>query len=477
MRVYFLLIGLFILNAAFAQSPESPKIHGADVYGSRPDRPFLYKIPATGAAPLNFRVLQLPAGLKLDAATGIIDGTVKESGSYPVSLIAQNTYGADTLHFEIQIGDQIALTPAMGWNSWNVFGLRVTDRDIRNAADVMVSSGLINHGWSYINIDDGWEAPERGANGEILPNSKFPDMLQLSDYLHSKGLKFGIYSSPGPKTCGGYLGSYQHEEQDVHTYEKWGIDYLKYDWCSYTRVSGLKDLFVEAKSKLPYQKISPFLLHASRNILFSICQYGFGKVEQWGKDVGGNSWRTTGDITDTWASVKKILKKQEKLAPYAGPGHWNDPDMLVLGVVGWNTDSRKCRLSEDEQRLHFGMWCMLSAPLMLGCDLTKIDPFTMSLITNDQLIALNQDKAGKQAELIKKKGKIQVWRKELSGGAVAIAILNLGNKSKAYTITKDIAGSGRNYFINLLSGREEGLFSGLKPVVPAHGIVIYKAEQ
>jgi alpha-galactosidase len=464
-----------------AQQNTAPEIHGADVYGARPNHPFLYKIPATGAIPIIYQVLNLPIGLSVDKNTGIITGTTPEKGIYVTQFIAQNEFGADTLNFEIRSGDAIAITPAMGWNSWNVFGLRVTDQDIRNAADIMVSSGLINHGWTYINIDDGWESAERLANGEITGNEKFPDMVALSDYIHSKGLKFGIYTSPGPKTCGGYLGSYEHEEQDIKTFEKWNVDYLKYDWCSYMKpkVGGFSDLFREKKSRAPYQKMSPFILNANRDMVYSICQYGFGNVEKWGKEVGGNSWRTTLDIVDTWRSVNKILNKQKKLAPFASLGHYNDPDMLVLGVVGWNKDSRTCRLTEAEQRLHFSMWSMFASPLLLGCDLTKIDSFTMHLITNDEIIALNQDRLGKQAVLVQQKNKIQIWKKELYDQSIAIAVVNLNKKDKNYDLSIE-AVTNENFASIVDVWTKESLTlnqNKLELSVHSHGVVVLRLDQ
>lgn len=468
------LLGLAFINA-IAQTAEKPQIHGPDVYGVKPGHPFLYKIPATGAQPIIYTVIGLPDGLSYDANTGIITGNANTAGVYQTIVIAKNGVGADTLIFDIQVG-AIALTPAMGWNSWNVFGLRVTDKDIRDAADMIVSTGLINHGWSYINIDDGWEAAERLPNGEIAANDKFPDMVALSDYIHSKGLKFGIYSSPGPKTCGGYLGSYQHEEQDIKTYEKWGVDYLKYDLCSYLwKTKGVTKKAIQE----PYILMNKYIQAANRDIIYSLCQYGMADVWEWGREVGGNSWRTTWDIVDTWKSVNKLLNKQKKLAPYAGPGGWNDPDMLVLGVVGWNTDSRKCRLTEDEQRLHFTMWSMLCSPLLLGCDLTKIDPFTMSLITNDDIIALNQDRMGKQAVLIEEKGGIQVWKKELANGDIALAFCNLGKKGKfsSYDITK-ASDTKYTHSKDLWTGLNTLLTNNkLSLAIPSHGVVCVRLSK
>lgn len=471
---YIIALFLFAVSCSLFSQSQKPVIHGPDVYGAKPNHPFLYKIPATGPGPLQYGVAGLPEGLTLDRNTGIISGTPTQPGIYQTVIGVKNGYGIDTLILEIQIGNMIALTPPMGWNSWNVFGLRVTDKDIRNAADMIDSLGLINHGWTYINIDDGWEAAERLPNGEIAPNDKFPDMVALSDYIHSKGLKFGIYSSPGPKTCGGYLGSYQHEEQDLKTYEKWGVDYLKYDLCSYLwKTKGVTKKAVQE----PYILMNKHIQAANRDIVYSLCQYGFADVWEWGRQVGGNSWRTTWDIVDTWKSVNKLLNKQKKLASYAGPGGWNDPDMLVLGVVGWNNDSRKCRLTEDEQRLHFTMWSMLCSPLLLGCDLTKIDPFTMSLITNDDIIALNQDRLGKQAVLVQEKGGIQVWKKELFNGDVAIAFCNLTGKGK---FTNYTLGGDKTYT------RSKDLWTGaistfgsnkLSVAVPSHGVVCVRVSK
>lgn len=465
------ILVLLLAIACFGQKPE---IHGPDIYGAKPNRPFLFKIPATGTLPISYEIYGLPDGLQVDKSTGIISGSCPNIGIYQTIVLAKNSLGADTLFFDIHIGN-VALTPPMGWNSWNVFGLRVTDKDIRNAADVMVSSGLINHGWSYINIDDGWESAERLPNGEIAANDKFPDMVALSDYIHSKGLKFGIYSSPGPKTCGGYLGSLDHEEQDIKTYEKWGVDYLKYDLCSYAwQTKGLKKEAIQA----PYILMNKFIQNANRDIIYSLCQYGLANVWEWGASVGGNSWRTTGDIVDTWASVQRLLNKQKKLAPYAQPGHWNDPDMLVLGVVGWNDDSRQCRLTEDEQRLHFTMWSMLSSPLLLGCDLTKIDPYTMSLITNDDIIALNQDRLGKQAVLLEEKGKIQVWKKELVDGSFALAFCNLSKKGKFTTYdlakaTTTTCKTSKDLWTGLNSPVRN---NKLTVAVPTHGVVVVKVK-
>ena len=407
------------------------RINGADVFGERPGKPFLFKIPATGQQPITYKVDGLPAGLKLDAKTGIITGVVNDRGDYPVTITASNKLGADHKKFTIKIGDLIGLTPALGWNSWNAFGLSVNDARVRVAAKQMADK-LSAHGWTYINIDDGWEAPQRAADGSIVTNGKFPDMKGLTDYVHSLGLRMGIYSSPGPRTCGGYLGSYQHEDQDAQTYANWGIDYLKYDWCSYGEIAPASPSLDEYKK--PYQVMRASLDKVHRDILFSFCQYGMGDSWNWAAEVGGNSWRTTGDIEDTWASMSQIGFGQDKAAPHAQPGHFNDPDMLVVGKVGWGDSQHNSRLTPDEQYTHISLWALLSSPLLIGCDMGKLDKFTLNLLTNDGVLAISQDALGKEARQVRKTDNIQIWVKELENGDKAMGIFNTSDKYQTVTL-------------------------------------------
>lgn len=453
-----------------------PRINGPDVFGERPGNPFLYKIPATGQKPLTYKAVGLPKGLTLNAVTGIISGIVSDKGDYPLTFTLTSKAGADTKKFTIKIGDLTGLTPALGWNSWNAFGLSVNEQKVRTAAQTMADK-LSEHGWMYINIDDGWEAASRNADGTISSNQKFPDMKALADDVHSLGLRMGIYSSPGPKTCGGYLGSWQHEDQDAKTYADWGIDYLKYDWCSYSHVTnpnpGLDDY------KKPYQVMRASLDKVHRDILFSFCQYGMGDVWNWGAEVGGNSWRTTGDIEDTWKSMSTIGFGQDKTATGAKPGHFNDPDMLVIGKVGWGESQHNTRLTPDEQYTHISLWSLLSSPLLIGCDLGHLDPFTLNLLTNDEVLAIDQDVLGKQARQVIKKDNCQIWVKELKGGDMAIGIFNISDKYQIITLgaAADLLKGHLKIFDVWTQQSITGGTDKLSFKIPPHGVKLIRTIQ
>ncbi|MDP1623419.1 MAG: putative Ig domain-containing protein [Bacteroidales bacterium] len=402
------------------ESPATPRINGARVFGVRPWSPFLYKVAATGHPPLKFRASDLPEGLVINPENGLITGSLKKKGEYVVKLTVENQLGYADRDLKIMVGDLISLTPPMGWNSWNCWGLSVSDKKVRQSADAMKSSGLIEHGWSYINIDDGWE-DTHDKDGNILANSKFPDMPGLCNYVHSLGLKIGIYSSPGPKTCGGYEGSYGFEAKDAMNYATWGIDYLKYDWCSYGKIA--PDPTVE-QMKRPYQEMKHALRKANRDIHYSLCQYGMGDVWTWGAVVDGNSWRTTGDIEDTWESMSSIGFSQWTCSSSAAPGRWNDPDMLVVGWVGWGPYLHYTRLTPNEQYTHITLWSLLAAPLLIGCDLNRLDAFTMNLLANDEVLAVNQDPLGKQALRVRKTDDYEVWARDLGDGSKAVGLFN-----------------------------------------------------
>ena len=458
-----------------------PRINGAKVYGERPGKPFLYKIAATGNAPLKYEAVNLPAGLTVDPKKGIISGSVKDEGEYNVTLIVKNKLGSAKENIKFVIGSLLALTPPMGWNSWNCWGLTVDQDKVVASAKVYAQKGLARHGWTYINIDDGWEipgkstAPKRDAQGNIIVNEKFPNMKALGDSIHALGLKFGIYSSPGPLTCGGYTASYQHELQDAQSYAKWGVDYLKYDWCSYDGIA--KDT-TRAERIKPYTVMQDALKKIDRDIVYSLCQYGMSKVWEWGASVDGNLWRTTGDITDTWESMSGIGFSQIENAPFAKPGHWNDPDMLVVGWVGWGPSLHPTRLTPDEQYTHITLWSLLSAPLLIGCDLTRLDDFTLNLLTNDEVLALDQDPLGSQAVPVIKKGDIQVWKKKLADGTFAFGIFNLGKNSESFTLNFGDAGINDNVKLrDLWRQKNLGSFKNeFKAMIPSHGVVLIKTN-
>jgi alpha-galactosidase len=343
-------------------------------------------------------------------------------GLLPLFAIAQ-TPVAQQMASQVQLAPpQVAQTPPMGWNSWNYFAGKVTDKDIRDSADQIVSTGMRDAGYIYVNIDDTWEG-ERDSTGVLHSNSKFPDMKALADYVHSKGLKIGIYSSPGPKTCAGFEGSLGHEEQDAQLYASWGIDYLKYDLCSFIPAVMEKQAPNDKPAQMrlmvaAYDKMSKALKATGRPIVLSLCQYGWDSVWEWAPALGGNLWRTTGDIEPKWDRIYDLLEQQSGLASYAGPGHWNDPDMLEVG---------NGKLSLAENRSHFSMWTMLAAPLLAGNDLPHMKPEIKAILTNRDVIAIDQDPLGHQARHVYSIGEVEVWSRELKDGAMAIAILNAGS--------------------------------------------------
>ena len=457
-------------------APQTPRINGAQVTGARPGSPFLYKIAATGRKPETYTARGLPEGLKLDRSTGIISGSVSRAGDYPVKITVTNALGKAERVLTVKIGNLMGLTPAMGWNSWNCWGLSVTADKVKSSAQALIDKGLIDHGWTYVNIDDGWESPERAADGTIRINEKFGDMKSLGDWLHSKGLKFGIYSSPGRLTCGGYTGSYQHEQQDAESYNKWGIDYLKYDWCSYSEVAG-NDTSLETFVK-PYAVMEKALRSQPRDIYYSLCQYGMKDVWKWGAKVDANSWRTTGDITDTWQSLYSIGFAQYKIADYAQPGRWNDPDMLIVGKLGWSGTLRNTRLTPDEQYTHISLWSLLSAPLLIGCDISRLDDFTTNLLSNDEVIAVNQDPLGKEAHRIWDKNNFQVYQKELADGNKAIGLFNLENQYRKISVKlSDLQLKPGLHVRDLWRQKDMGTAGdSFTYLVPPHGVILIKVS-
>jgi Alpha-galactosidase len=373
----------------------------------------------------------------------------------------------------------VAATPPMGWNSWNFFADKVTDADVRAAADALISSGMRDAGYVYVNIDDGWQGP-RDAHGVIHPNARFPDMKALADYVHARGLKLGIYSSPGSKTCAGYTGSLGHEAQDARTYAGWGIDYLKYDLCSY-----IEDVMQARAPHDPdqqmrlmiaaYRTMHDALRAAGRPIVFSMCQYGWDASWEWaaGPDIRANLWRTTGDITPEWDRIYAIASQQAGLAGYAGPGHWNDPDMLEVG---------NGKLTDAENRAHFSWWAMLAAPLLAGNDLSHMPAAVKAVLTNRAVIAIDQDPLGRQATRAYAEGETEVWTRPLQGGGMAIAIFNVGSDRHAGThpFHLDLARLGLHgpqRGIDLWSGHELTLGEHMPIALRHHDVLLVRVDK
>lgn len=435
------------LPVSLTPKPTStPHINGPAVFGVRPGSPLVYQIPVTGDRPIKFEIEGLPPGVKVDASSGMINGVLEKRGEYNLILKARNNLGSTQKVFRIVVGDRIALTPPLGWSSWNCFGEAITQAKIENIARAMVKSGLSQHGFTYINMDDGWQGKRGGKYMGLQGNDKFPDMAALVDAIHKLGLKAGIYSTPWEtsyakfpggsadsitgiwKKRGEKFGAVSFAKNDARQWAAWGIDYLKYDWSI----------------DLPHtEEMSNALHQTKRDMVFSLSNSG--KIEDaTAYSQLAESWRTTGDIYDAWQdgdafwhfSVSEIGFSQDKWAPFAAPGHWNDPDMLVVGELGWGPKLRPARLTPDEQYSHITLWSMLSAPLILGCDLEKLDDFTIGLLTNDEVIAIDQDELGRQAVRVGSNGAIDFFLKPLADGAFALAAFNRGDTAKSTNLNK-----------------------------------------
>jgi alpha-galactosidase len=472
----------------------SPRINGAKITGASPGKPFLFTIAATGDRPMTFSAENLPVGLTLDPQTGIITGISHGAGTYRVPLTAINNSGTchDTL--EIVIGGGLALTPHMGWNSWYIHQLSVTQEIMEKSAQAMYDEGLVNFGYAYVNIDDGWEVKinsddsvvggaVRNPDGTIRTNRNFPDMKRMTDFIHRLGLKAGLYSSPGPATCGGYAGSWQHEAQDIRTFAEWGFDFLKYDWCSYGDIAKSRE---PDELQKPYRLISELIRKAPRDIVLNMCQYGMGDVWKWGKEAGGNSWRTTGDLgwntQNLSHSMFGIGFFQEQIREYSGPDGWNDPDYLLFGdIYDWkNRRTTHSPYSPSEHYTCMTLWCMMSAPLIFSGDITALDDFTRNILCNAEVIDVNQDKLGKPGHSIYNQDFIEIWKKELHDGNTAIAIFNRRPIPATVDVDWHVTGYGDgNYLVrDLWRQKNLGMTSGVASFdIPRHGCVMLKMER
>lgn len=420
----------FAGNAILKVFEGKPHINSPRVIGNYPSTPFIFYIPTSGQRPIQWSAEKLPKGLELDSKTGIISGVVTSKGDYTVTFKAKNSLGVTEKQMVIRIGDELLLTPPMGWNSWNTFGRHLTEELILQTADAMIANGMRDLGYSYINIDDFWQLPERGADGHLqVDKTKFPHGIKyVADYLHERGFKLGIYSDAAEKTCGGVCGSYGYEETDAEDFASWGVDLLKYDYCN-APVDR-----VEAMER--YAKMGKALRATHRSIVYSVCEWGQREPWKWAKKVGGHLWRISGDIGDIWyrdgdhigglRGIVNILDINAPLSEYAAPSGWNDPDMLVVGIDGKSKSiayaSEGC--THEQYKSHFALWCMMASPLLSGNDVRNMNDSTLNILLDADLIAINQDVLGRQAERSISSDHYDIWVKPLADGRKAVACFN-----------------------------------------------------
>ena len=493
-------------NQIYTPQPKpQPRINGPLVYGCRPGHPFLYRIPCQGERPVMFSVKGLPAGLKLDTSTGIITGKVPAKGEYQVILQASNSKGEAKRNFTIVAGDKLALTPPMGWNHWYAHYNRITDQMMREAADVMVSSGMADVGYNYVNIDDCWMnapknkdpkrvGPLRDVKGNIIANTYFPDMKGLTDFIHAKGLKAGIYTSPGTLTCGGFAGAFQHEEQDAKQFADWGFDFLKYDWCSYAHIAngGSKDdpnIPTWGKGaptlegdKYPYKLMGELLKQQDRDMVFNLCQYGNNDVWKWGGEVGGHCWRTSGDLGFELDRIFDVALKNSEHRQYSKPGEWNDPDYIQIGYIGNANNMGIPELTPMPaamQYAYMSMWSLMAAPLIYSGDMSKLDEFTLNVLCNPEVIEVNQDQLGESAQMIKKTDTCFLMVKNLADGSKAVGLFNRGKVAAQVDVDWSALNyTGKHTVRDLWHAKELGGFKQkFSALVPAQGVVMVKISK
>jgi alpha-galactosidase len=479
-----------------------PRINSAAVAGATPGNPFLCKVAASGQRPMDFTADNLPTGLSIDAKTGIITGKVSKPGTYTVTLRVKNELGEASRQLKIKIGDTIALTPPLGWNGWNSWARLIDREKVMASADAMVKMGLADHGWTYINIDDAWQGQRGGRYNALQPNEKFPDFKGMISYIHSLGLKAGVYSTPWITSYAGFpggssdfenglftdsirnnkrafrhIGKYRFETNDALQLAEWGVDYLKYDWR------------IDLNSA---ERMSEALRKSGRDIVYSLSNSApFANAADWSRLA--NLWRTGPDIRDSWLSLYISAFSIDKWAPYCSPGHWNDPDMLILGNVTTGSELHPTRLTPDEQYSHVSIFCLLSAPLLIGCPIEQLDDFTLSLLTNDEVIAVDQDPLGKPARLALEEDGIQTWLKTLEDGSLAVGLFHVGDFGKnpqsyfhwgdepAKVVAFDpekIGLKGKYKIRDLWRQKDLGEFEGpYKSEIPHHGVLMLKLEK
>ncbi len=481
-------------------SGKKPKINSPKLFGARPNNPFLYTIAATGERPMTFSAKNLPKGLKLDSKTGLITGQVTEIGTYETLLKAKNKYGKASKTLIIKIGETIALTPPMGWNGWNSWEAHIDREKVIASADAMVKTGLRDHGWSYINMDDTWQGVRGGPNSALQPNEKFPDIKGMFDYIHSLGLKVGLYSTPYISSYAGYVGAasdyekggethesimenrrafnhqgkYKFEDVDAKQMADWGADFLKYDWR------------IDVNST---ERMSKALRQSGRDIVYSISNNApFEKVSDWVRLT--NMFRTGPDIKDSWTSLYLTTFTLDKWSPYSGPGHWADPDMMIVGKVAIGPVLHDTRLTPDEQYSHVSMFSLLAAPLLIGCPIEQLDAFTFNLLSNDEVIEINQDPLGEGGRLMKNENGLEIWRKNLEDGSVAVGLFNTADfgktpesyfnwgieKAKSFTLDFEKIGLKGSYKLrDVWRQKDLGNFDHTFTTdIPHHGVVLLR---
>lgn len=474
------------------QPGPAAKINGPKVYGARPGRFFIYRIPCTGDRPIRFFVEGLPPTLHLDEQMGIISGTTPEQrGEYAMVLHASNRKGKSSRPFKLVIRNTLALTPPMGWNDWYTYYDRITEKVIREAADAMVKSGMADFGYSYVDIDGCWtmkpgstdpdlSGAPRDAPGKLCPNLRFSNMKALTDYIHAQGLKAGIYSSPGPVDCAGYATSWGHEQADAQQFALWGFDFLKYDWCSYGKVAPHKTL---EDYQRPYRLMGGALAKLDRDIVFNMCQYGMADVWNWGAEVGGNLWRTTGDVgelkADHLPGFYRVGFANAEHFSAAGPGHWNDPDYILIGYVGngyRHQGSSLTLLTPNEQYSYMTMWALMASPLFFSGDMTRLDAFTLNVLCNSEVIDIDQDALGRQARVIRHTSDQFVLSKPLEDGALGVGLFNLADREEKITLNWEELGlRGRFGTRDVWRQKDSGNVEGaITREVDPHGVALIR---
>jgi len=488
-------------NEPYILTPDpgpEPVYNGPTIFGVRPGSPLFFRLAVSGSRPMKFTARGLPEGVALHASTGILAGCLQEPSRHLFLLSAENERGQTSFEVELVVGEEIALTPPMGWNSWNAWGEKVSADRVREAARALVETGLADFGWTYVNIDDGWQG-HRNACGALQPDPvKFPDMQAVCDEVHAMGLKIGIYSAPWVRTFAGYsggssgegiahmrdeergwyVGSEHYEKQDAGQWAQWGIDYLKYDWNPMDLASG--------------RRMAKALRECGRDIVYNVTNSIHKEPpEKWAEiSQCFYLWRTipedanTGnllaaDIQDDWDMVSNIGFHMNKWRPYVRPGHWNDPDMLVVGAVGWG-EPHPSRLTPNEQYTHISLWCLLAAPLLLGCDFLQTrDDFTLSLLKNREVIAVNQDRLGDMGLRLETQNPegIEVVKKEMADGSAAVGLFNRAEKPQLATLRLvDLGRNGAHSIRDLWRQQDIGqIDTQLIAEVPAHGVVLIRS--